>query len=480
MKKHLFLLETIVFISILVLVIGKYYDAVRYKTTGNGAGVDNIYTQKVPIDVVAFGSSHSSCSLNNAQLWEDYGIASYALTAGTQNVDGTYYFMQEMFKHNKPKIALVETYVFYEDEFTRESLYRSALTPKWSLQYIPFVLKRAEFSGYDREFTEELVLRMPLVHDRYRELSRADFYNDMFYNKGFRGSEICNEIEKPVKTDAVNEMPEKCRYYIDKIVELCQKEGVQLIFFNAPYEASEEEVANQNGMRQYAEEHGIPYLGLMHNDEEYGIDYSKDFREHDHVNDIGAQKITTIIADYLLENYDLTDHRNEAGYEEWDLFARYIDDRHQMYALNSCTDLASYLDLIKQMSDRYDIVISFNGNYNAQGEEAIEPSLEPLGIDLDMYLEGGVILMENGEITYRSGGASNYNFHKELEHNTDLCLCKTDSDPYGHVYFNGVDYMKEYNGISIHVYDEQCIYLVDDMYVDVYEGLNVERTIDID
>ena len=475
MKRHKLLLEIIVFFIVLILVIGKYYDAVRYKNLGNGGGMENFYNIDVPVDAIVYGSSHAACTVNNGLLWENYGIASYTLSAGNQTVDGIYYFMRETFKVNKPKIALVETYTLGLDSFELKPLYRTVLTTKWSLYYPFYILKHAHDLNYSREFTEELLLRMPIVHSRYNELDRADFINENFYNRGYQGSNENTPISRPVYTDDRAEIPAICQYYLDEMVKLCKKNGVQLVFFNAPYEASEEDVAMQNSILDFANANDIPYIGFIHNDDEYGINYDTDFREFSHLNDTGANKVTTVLGEYMEENYDMTDRRDYAGYDDWNTHVDFLYDKQDKYRLYEQNTLPDYLNYLSSLKDKYTLIISLNGDYNALGEEAYSSNLLAFGIDEQSYLKGGTWLIQNGEITYYTEGESSYQFNTEFQNNADCNLYKTDEDEFGHVLINGYDCTRETNGISIQIFDEHCLYFVDDIYVNVYDGLDVNH-----
>ena len=120
-KKHAYLAELLVFCILLAVIVSGIYDTVRYKNVGSGGGMDNFYNTDVPIDVIIYGSSHAACTVNNGVMWEDYGIASYTLSAGSQKADATYFFLQESIAKNKPKVALVETYNLANNDFTLDS-----------------------------------------------------------------------------------------------------------------------------------------------------------------------------------------------------------------------------------------------------------------------------------------------------------------------------------------------------------------------
>ena len=53
--------------------------------------------------------------------------------------------------------------------------------------------------------------------------------------------------------------------------------------------------------------------------EKVGFDTAVDFSDNGHVNLAGAEKLTSYICEYLIENgYSYTDRRGQDGYELWD------------------------------------------------------------------------------------------------------------------------------------------------------------------
>ena len=54
-----------------------------------------------------------------------------------------------------------------------------------------------------------------------------------------------------------------------------------------------------------------------------GLDWATDTPDSgSHLNVLGAIKLTDVLGEYLTRNYDLPDHRGEAGFEHWDDDAR--------------------------------------------------------------------------------------------------------------------------------------------------------------
>ena len=52
--------------------------------------------------------------------------------------------------------------------------------------------------------------------------------------------------------------------------------------------------------------------------EELGLNWDEDTQDKgDHLNVYGAEKVTSYLGNYLEENYELEDHRNDPAYEEF-------------------------------------------------------------------------------------------------------------------------------------------------------------------
>ncbi|MCR5404310.1 MAG: hypothetical protein K6E91_10915 [Butyrivibrio sp.] len=474
-KKHPYLTELVVFFVALAIAVASFYSAVRYKNVGSGGGMDNFYAAKVPIDVIIYGSSHAACTVNNGLLWEENGIASYTLSAGGQQVDGTYYFIQESIANNKPKVALVETYLFGRSEFALDAVYRSSLTSKFSTRFVSYVFELARNFGIGREQVEELLFRLPIVHSRYRELTRSDFINEEPYIRGYRGDDTVFPVEVPVMTTERAELSDYDLGYIDRIIKTCKDNGVSLVFFNAPCTMDEENMARQNSVRDYVEEQGYPYLAFNHEYEKYGIDFENDLRDTDHLNDVGSNKVTAALRDYIVENFDIPDRRSQEGYENWDLQVKYLADRGDMYRLRQITETSDYLDAVSEYGDRYTTIVVLDGNYDALGEGTFADELAPLGIDDAAYERGGAFVVENGQVVASSDNKDVYALHMDMGERAELNIYKTAKDEFCHTILADRDYSSGVNGLTVIVYDKSLRRGIDGIYTDVYLGTQAEH-----
>ena len=470
MKQRKIWFEIIIFTILFAVCLAGSYNVLRYKDMANGGGMEGFYANKAPIEVVAFGSSHAGCTVNNSILWEKYGISSYTLWSGAQSIDGIYYFMEEAFRINKPKVALVETLTFAWDTDDSSSLYKSALTTKFSTKYIDYILWKAKENQYSREFTEELLFRMPIVHSRYKELKKEDFYNQRQYNRGYSGSIEIQQLDPPEVTEDRAELPEHTLTYVDKMIKLCQEEGVELIFFNAPYKATAEDVAYQNTLGDYFGKKGITFFNMTHDYELYDINFSEDMREESHLNNSGAAKVTNFLGGYLTEKCMLgnSDDLKKNDYSNWDIHTRFLEDKEIGDKLRACTDIDSYMKELNDCKDNFTIVIALNGDYKAIETYANKPDFGSLGL-ANNYENGESVVLQKGTPIYASS-QEEFQYHLDFEKNAELNLFKNKDEEFAHVIINDEDITSESSGFRIAVYDESCAVMIDAAYVDVYSG----------
>ena len=74
-----------------------------------------------------------------------------------------------------------------------------------------------------------------------------------------------------------------------------------------------------------AKERGLEFVDLNCDLDRIGIDWKNDFYDKgDHVNVFGAEKITAYLGEYVLNEFDLEDHRGDPAYQLWDeMIAKY-------------------------------------------------------------------------------------------------------------------------------------------------------------
>lgn len=124
--------------------------------------------------------------------------------------------------------------------------------------------------------------------------------------------------------------------YLDKITRLCKVNQIQLILIKAPslYPYWYDEWEQQ--MEEYARQNGLLYVNFLDLLDETGLDFQTDTYDGGlHMNLSGTEKITRYLGEYLSENTELSDLRDDVHLTEiWNLKReQYEKDRDSQYQL---------------------------------------------------------------------------------------------------------------------------------------------------
>jgi hypothetical protein len=301
------------------------------------------------LDVINIGSSHVHSSINTIQLYQDYGIASYNLSAGSQPVWYSWYYLREAMKTQNPKVIVLDVYTLInpnDDDFI-EKAQLNLLTMKPSLNKLEALCT----SGTDQVI--RLFLGFPKNHIRYRELN-AEAYDDKVC-LNLMGYAYSSEVE-PLDTAEVVDVgavtgtlpiTEKSELYLRKILELCHEKDIGIVLVNAPWpHISVEDAKKYNYIGEIAKEYGVDFLNGCTLEEELGIDYTTDNGgDYGHLNYTGSQKWTSCLGAYLSGNYDLPDRRKEPG-TVWEESARALENRMTGEYLQEVDYPSEYLEYL--------------------------------------------------------------------------------------------------------------------------------------
>lgn len=262
--------------------------------------------KKNTIDVLVAGDSESYTSVSPMDLWDRAGIAAYDCGQPGQRIQETYYILKTAFRTQSPKLVLFETNTMFRD---------------------PGFLKNVQLS-----LTEPLAYHFPVI--KYHNAWKALFDGPGGPKKSYKGFEIRDKVvsyegdeEYMKETKDKAQIPEVVRIYMEKIKRLCEKNGADLLLVSAP-SPKNYNYKKHNSLEEYARENDLPYVDLNMKFRDIGIDWKQDsYDRGDHLNISGARKVTAYIGEYLADNYDLPDRRNDDGWREWDNLAReYLEE----------------------------------------------------------------------------------------------------------------------------------------------------------
>lgn len=440
-------------------------------------------------DVVFAGSSHAGQMIGR-QLWQEHGIAAFTIADDSQPVDIMYHQMKEYLKYHKPKIFLVETAIIPDDSINEPDTVYSGRTAndayfRYSLNYASLIAE--QIHNFDIPIKDEgvqLMLKWPLMHDRYKSLTRDDYVMDMpFINTTFDPLYSVPDEEITIElTDERAEISAVGADYLNRIIKLCRKNKVQLILFHTPYPAHEVSMAQQNTLSDLAAKEGIPFIDFNYLLDEIGFDTATDqARDLNHLNYSGSQKVTGYLGNYLKENYDLPDHRQDPKYVDWDKDMKAWNNAPVITEFSERNDIQSFGEILKKYSQDYVVIMSLCGNYPI-GEEQIRGLIDNVIPGTDFFDKGGAMVTDHGEILFYSNGAPTYVYSHKFGDTNIVVDRQMPNDEYSALLpkendNDGIEirldqYAKVLNGMNITVFDDFTGEVIDSVGIDVYQSLD--------
>ncbi len=442
----------IVFWVILSLLLGNVYRVFSWKDGSGGyyTPVETFYgLERNIVDVLFLGSSHCYCSVINAKLWEEYGMASYSLSISGQDLAASYYWMKEALKTQKPKVVCLEVFgITYHGYLVKGNMYRNVLQYRLSGDYIRMVKDIV-----DEDERDSFLTKWPILHTRYAELQREDFSGESPLYIGYQSDFEVHSIDwmndglKAYTGDEVAAIGEEEEKWLWKIIALAEDNGVELCFFLSPYTASVQEQKQFNYVGQIAEEKGIPFLNFIQLQEVLGLEPYGDFIDWGHTNVWGAQKVTAYLGEFLSDHYSLEMHWGDEKYDLWERDCAVRANELTNYELQQIEDIYQILDYVCYLTG-YTVILSTSGDYLRETDYLSE-KLEPLRIQ-EPFLEGrGIWIIEDGEVVLE---IMDQNFHLYEDRNgADITLIGTEDG--NTVIVDGQNCGRAVDGINIVFYD---------------------------
>ena len=254
--------------------------------------------KKDVIDVVVLGDSESYTSVSPMKLWQDTGISAYVCGQSGQKIQETYYMLKTALKNQSPKVVILETNTLFRQQGTIKDVQTSIGE-----------LANYYFPVFRYHNSWKLLLKEKEVPQKdYKGFSIREAVNS------YDGGEYMNE------TDAKEEIPLFVRIYMDKIQKICKEREIELLLVSAPSPMNYN-YQKHNAIAEYAKEKGLSYLDLNLK-KELGMNWKVDSMDKgDHLNLSGAHRVTAYLGTYLKEQYQLSDHRSEEQYQEWNTLA---------------------------------------------------------------------------------------------------------------------------------------------------------------
>ncbi len=268
-------------------------------------------------DVWFIGNSHVYYAINPMELWNQQGIRSYDLAAPGAYLAQTYWTLMCALEHCQPEVLVLDPHKVNFDTKHQDSQ-KGTIHTGWDA--IPFSLTKIKgaidlFDTWEERL--EYVCGFSIYHNRWEELGQEDFKAPCSVNKGFMfNTRIIDKSDYQIKqTKKIYQTDTAGFIYLEKIIEVCEDRGIELLLMEVPFCRSKKDQTVMNAVSNMAKEHEIPFLKLT---DEGIVDYGVDYADGGHVNLFGSKKITQYMGEYLKENYQLQDGRKvKETAEKW-------------------------------------------------------------------------------------------------------------------------------------------------------------------
>ncbi len=339
MKKKIIIIISICiivasFFPLQKLLVPKYVSDVP-----EGSLIAEYYNEEVyDNNVIFIGDCEVYENFSPITLWEEYGIKSYIRGSAQQLIWQSYYLLEDTLQYETPDVVVFNVLSMKYDEPQSEAYNRLNLDGmKWSSSKYKAIMA----SMTEEESIIDYIFPLLRYHERWSELTSEDFQY-MFSSKpklshnGFmmRVDELAAENipeETPLADYTFSDI---CYEYLDMMVDLCKENDIELILIKAPslYPAWYDEWNEQ--MVEYANENDVDYINFLDYIDEIGLDYDHDTYDAGlHLNLSGAEKLSSYFGNYLVENYDIEDSKNdEESVERWNEKVKfYYDMKEDQY-----------------------------------------------------------------------------------------------------------------------------------------------------
>lgn len=334
------IIRAICFLLISGIFFIEIWDVTEVKTSN--AMYSEFWQEPSGYDVLFLGTSHMYYGVSPMKIWKDYGITSYNLAAPSSQLPQSYWTLKCALEYNKPKVVVIDTYLVHANK-KREGSERIIHDGMDSIP-VSATKAKAVMDLFDtQEEWQEYLFEFYIYHTRWKELGEEDFNWAPVKTKGaqYKSEIVDNSSCERIAEDVVLEKNTVGYTYLRKIIEECQKEGIQVVLTAIPNCNSIKAQKGMNGAGKIAEEYKVPFLNMPY--EEALVDPLIDYADRGHLNQSGSNKITDYLGKYLSENCDLTDYRtSEAVAGKWE--ADYREYKaYRTSLLKEETELPCYL-----------------------------------------------------------------------------------------------------------------------------------------
>ncbi|GAB5563282.1 MAG: hypothetical protein Wins2KO_03450 [Winogradskyella sp.] len=317
MKKFLkkIIIGLLVFIAVNAIIMGVYeypsYKAIQNKTHRNYLKWDAIHSPSNSFDMIIIGTSRCYAAFNPVVFDSILDTNSYNMSTSAQDIAETYYALEEIYQHQKPKYIVLDLFFETADEsydyyqiFSNSSFFKSNKR-KFSLisdgygssGFLNYAIPLVRFKNYIKQDVSKLFSR--------KESLRVE---DNWIKGHLHDTLIVSDSEisafGPISNfENTSFSKERFDKYFNKINALVKKNNAKLICLRAPYPPTRLSLKDTDDegtyFKEYTSKAQIPFFDInaKENYDEFYED--KDFADYHHTNYKGARKASLEAAKFI-------------------------------------------------------------------------------------------------------------------------------------------------------------------------------------
>jgi len=295
------------------------------------------------LDAVLIGASSCYYAWQPLRGYNEYGFTSFNLGTDALQPQSIVYEVKEVMKTQSPSLIMIDLRPFQYGKLIgnvenvanmeRVAPFRNVCdNMKYSINRYDLISNGAPDSEPEWTYQIDLSKYHTLISELFSvENWKYAFNSYPLTSKGFwyhaecRDVEITERTNMGAKTPLDSEIEEILRNLLQTVKD--EYPDLKVIFLVMPHGGYAVEEGTFNSLYEIINVYGYDYFNGMDYLNEMGIDPLTDFRDEDHLNLSGANKLSTFLGNYLSEKYNLPDRRSDVGFSSWqDCYNEWIEE----------------------------------------------------------------------------------------------------------------------------------------------------------
>ncbi len=303
-----------------------------YQCSSDEARLKLFYNEKEDsMEVILFGSSSVRAGFIPTKAYEEYGLTSFDYCMNHMPLPAIKYSIKETLQHQSPNLIVVDIngITYCNKETTNSKSVGFLESMKAGANKKEASLALSDSNGWEDNVSfikyHKNIFNLPtcIKYSKYYD----NFGSNQTVLKGYTTNPAAiapftqDQIIDHNSLTGVAKLNEYEQQSVDELLKYCDtiKDEVEILFVRFPRPTfknfNEWEMEYINAMENRVVEAGYTYVDFTDYLDEIGIDTTTDYADDTHFNQMGAEKFTKYLCEYMLDNYTLTTRTN---LPDWD------------------------------------------------------------------------------------------------------------------------------------------------------------------